>query len=115
MRLFAGEAVLDAVRLSRGFFDLGPFRAADVERPADHPVTGLHRRVSRPTYYHPLPAGSAETGRRPPTGWRTKGRFSAAMSFADRPADVVALATEIRVRAPILVSGDGRLWTSRSW
>ncbi|MGW7513511.1 hypothetical protein ACWGJ0_38110 [Streptomyces massasporeus] len=91
MRLFAGEAVLDAVRLSRGFFDLGPFRAADVERPADHRYRLTERLTA--AYYQPLPPDL----RRDDAAYRMadEGRFSAAMSFADRPRDEVSHTTRV--------------------
>ncbi|MBB6417612.1 hypothetical protein [Streptomyces sp. AK010] len=93
MRLFAGEAVLDAVRLSRGFFDLGPFRAADVERPADHRYRLTERLTA--AYYQPLPPDL----RRGDAAYRMadEGRFSAAMSFADRPRDEVSHTTRVEV------------------
>ncbi|MFF7045237.1 hypothetical protein ACIP4T_37625 [Streptomyces massasporeus] len=93
MRLFAGEAVLDAVRLSRGFFDLGPFRAADVERSADHRYRLTERLTA--AYYQPLPPDL----RRDDAAYRMadEGRFSAAMSFADRPRDEVSHTTRVEV------------------
>ncbi|MFG2281497.1 hypothetical protein ACGFNQ_22740 [Streptomyces asoensis] len=93
LRLFAGEAVLDAVRLSRGFFDLGPFRAAGMRRLAD----GRHRLTETLTaaYYQPLPPDL----RRDDGAYRTadEGRFSAAMAFQDRPRDEVSHTTRIDV------------------
>ncbi|MFF7772600.1 hypothetical protein ACFZC7_39680 [Streptomyces massasporeus] len=91
MRLFAGAAVLDAVRLSRGFFDLGPFRAADVERPADHRYRLTERLTA--AYYQPLRPDL----RRDDAAYRMadEGRFSAAMSFADRPRDEVSHTTRV--------------------
>ncbi|WP_069773097.1 hypothetical protein [Streptomyces sp. LUP30] len=93
LRLFAGAAVLDAVRLSRGFFDLGPFRAADMERLADHRyrLTG----TLTAAYYQPLPANR----RRDDGAYRLvdEGRFSAAMAFPDRPQDQVSHTTRVEV------------------
>ncbi|WP_333735657.1 hypothetical protein [Streptomyces sp. IBSBF 2806] len=93
LRLFAGAAVLDAVRLSRGFFDLGPFRAADMERLADHRyrLTG----TLTAAYYQPLPASR----RREDGAYRLvdEGRFSAAMAFPDRPQDEVSHTTRVEV------------------
>ncbi|MEU0170075.1 hypothetical protein ABZ214_32290 [Streptomyces iakyrus] len=93
LRLFAGDAVLDAVRLSRGFFDLGPFRAAEMQRPA----TDRYRLTETLTaaYYQPLP-----TDRRRDDGvyrLADEGRFSAAMAFSDRPRDEVSHTTRIEV------------------
>lgn len=93
LRLFAGEAVLDAVRLSRGFFDLGPFRAADVHQPAD----SRYRLTQTLTaaYYQPL----SPDRRRNDGAYRMadEGRFSAAMAFPDRPRDEVSHTTHVEV------------------
>ncbi|MFJ7342588.1 hypothetical protein ACIQU3_20125 [Streptomyces sp. NPDC101110] len=93
MRLFAGDAVLDAVRLSRGFFDLGPFRAAEVQRPAEHRYRLTETLTA--AYYQPLPPDL----RRDDAAYRVadEGRFSAAMSFADRPRDEVSHTTRVEV------------------
>ncbi|WP_055533145.1 hypothetical protein [Streptomyces graminilatus] len=93
LRLFAGEAVLDAVRLSRDFFDLGPFRAADMRQ-----LPGNRYRLAESltaAYYQPLP----KDRRRDDGAYRLadEGRFSAAMSFPDRPRDEVSLTTEVDV------------------
>ncbi|MCI3246125.1 MULTISPECIES: hypothetical protein [Streptomyces] len=93
LRLFAGDAVLDAVRLSRGFFDLGPFRAADMQR-ID---AGRYRLTQTLTaaYYQPLPPH-----RRQDDGayrMADEGRFSAAMAFPDRPRDEVTHTTRVDV------------------
>ncbi|MCD0446052.1 hypothetical protein LO763_20780 [Glycomyces sp. A-F 0318] len=92
LRVFAGEAVLDSVRLSRDFFGLGPFRAEGLE--AEGGAFALRERVSA-SYYGPLPAEH----RRPGADYALvdEGRFSAAMDFAHRPAQEVALETKIRV------------------
>ncbi|MFF7445393.1 MULTISPECIES: hypothetical protein [unclassified Streptomyces] len=91
LRLFAGDAVLDAVRLSRGFFDLGPFRAADMRQLAD----GRYRLTQTLTaaYYQPLPPER----RRDDAAYRLadEGRFSAAMAFSDRPRDEVTHTTRV--------------------
>ncbi|MFJ7178442.1 hypothetical protein ACIQXA_19020 [Streptomyces massasporeus] len=93
LRLFAGDAVLDAVRLSRGFFDLGPFRAAGVHQPAD----SRYRLTETLTaaYYQPLPPDR----RRNDGAYRMadEGRFSAAMAFPDRPRDEVSHTTHVEV------------------
>jgi hypothetical protein len=93
LRLFAGEAVLDAVRLSRGFFDLGPFRATDMTSLGD----GRYRLTETLTaaYYQPLPPA----GRRADGAYEVadEGRFSAAMSFGRRPRDEVTLTTGVDV------------------
>ncbi|ELP66860.1 hypothetical protein ACKI1I_20050 [Streptomyces turgidiscabies] len=93
LRLFAGAAVLDAVRLSRGFFDLGPFRAAETEQLADN----RYRLTDTLTaaYYQPLP----KNRRRDDGDYRLvdDGRFSAAMAFPDRPRDEVSHTTRVEV------------------
>jgi hypothetical protein len=93
LRLFAGDAVLDAVRLSRGFFDLGPFRAADMQGLADSRYR-LTETLSA-AYYQPLPPGR----RRDDGAYRMadEGRFSAAMAFPDRPGDEVSHTTRVEV------------------
>ncbi|MER8225058.1 hypothetical protein ABTZ58_31695 [Streptomyces sp. NPDC094143] len=93
LRLFAGDAVLDAVRLARGFFDLGPFRAAGVQRLGDSRYR-LTETVSA-AYYQPL-----APGRRHGDGayrMADEGRFSAAMAFPDRPRDEVSHTTGVEV------------------
>ncbi|MEY9996761.1 hypothetical protein ABIE67_008793 [Streptomyces sp. V4I8] len=93
LRLFAGDAVLDAVRLSRGFFDLGPFRAAGMEQLADNRYRLTETLTA--AYYQPLP-----TDRRRDDGvYRLvdEGRFSAAMAFPDRPRDEVSHTTRVEV------------------
>lgn len=93
LRLFAGDAVLDAVRLSRGFFDLGPFRAAGMQQLADHRYRLTETLTA--AYYQPLP-----TDRRREDGvYRLvdEGRFSAAMAFPDRPRDEVSHTTRVEV------------------
>ncbi|MEV7322355.1 hypothetical protein [Streptomyces sp. NPDC093970] len=91
LRLFAGDAVLDSVRLSRGFFDLGPFRAADMRR-----LSGNRYRLTETVtaaYYQPLPPDR----RRDDGAYRIEdeGRFSAAMAFPDRPRDEVSHTTGV--------------------
>ncbi|MEV5958530.1 hypothetical protein AB0M11_33120 [Streptomyces sp. NPDC051987] len=93
LRLFAGDAVLDAVRLSRGFFDLGPFRAADMRQTAENRY--LLTETLTAAYYQPLPPDL----RRDDAAYRLadEGRFSAAMAFPDRPRDEVAHTTLVEV------------------
>ncbi|WP_234538104.1 hypothetical protein [Streptomyces shenzhenensis] len=91
LRLFAGDAVLDAVRLSRGFFDLGPFRAADMQQVAGHQYRLTETLTA--AYYQPLPPDR----RRDDGAYRVadEGRFSAAMAFPDRPRDEVSHTTRV--------------------
>ncbi|MGC4972743.1 hypothetical protein ACLQ2D_07535 [Streptomyces sp. DT199] len=93
LRLFAGDAVLDAVRLSRGFFDLGPFRAADVQQHADNRYRLTETLTA--AYYQPL----SPDRRRNDGAYRMadEGRFSAAMAFPDRPRDEVSHTTHVEV------------------
>ncbi|MDG5806367.1 hypothetical protein P9869_27645 [Streptomyces ossamyceticus] len=93
LRLFAGDAVLDAVRLSRGFFDLGPFRAAAMEQVADHRYRLTETLTA--AYYQPL----SKEDRRDDGDYRLvdEGRFSAAMAFPDRPRDEVTHTTRVEV------------------
>jgi len=102
LRLFAGDAVLDSVRLSRHFFGLGPFRADEMTVQDDRIV--LEERLS-PAYFGPLDAGR----RRPDGDYRLvdEGRFSAAMSFDERPRDEVPL----RTRIDVVPTDDGALLT----
>ncbi|MER6282693.1 hypothetical protein [Streptomyces sviceus] len=93
LRLFAGDAVLDAVRLSRGFFDLGPFRAADTRRLGEGRY--LLTETLTAAYYQPLP----QDRRRDDGAYRLvdDGRFSASMAFPDRPRDEVSHTTRVEV------------------
>ncbi|MEV3936921.1 hypothetical protein AB0K52_13210 [Glycomyces sp. NPDC049804] len=93
LRVFAGGAVLDSVRLSREFFGMGPFRADDFEYENGSFI--LTERIAA-SYYQPLP----EAYRRADGEYALTddGRFSASMDFPHRPTDVVALETEARVR-----------------
>jgi hypothetical protein len=93
LRLFAGEVVLDSVRLSRDFFGLGPFRAAEIEHDGSAVVL-VERLEGR--YYQPL----AEGDRRADGAYdlADESRFSAAMSFADRQTETVVLRTRIAAR-----------------
>lgn len=92
-RLFAGEAVLDAVRLSRDFFGLGPFRAQEMSRLGE----SRYRldEVLSAAYYQPLPPSGQDAD-----GCydiEDEGRFCAAMSFRHRLRDEVTLTTRIDV------------------
>lgn len=94
MRMIAGDAVLDAVRLSRAFFSLGPFRANGVERLSDGRVR-LSETIEA-SYYQPFPRGKCHAD-----GAYTltdDGRFSASMDFGKRQRDIVRLRTRLTVR-----------------
>jgi hypothetical protein len=92
-RLFAGDSVLDAARLSRGFFDLGPFRAQEMSRLAE----GRYRLTETLSagYYQPLPPEARSAGGRYDV--EDEGRFCAAMSFRHRTRDEVTLTTRVDV------------------
>lgn len=94
MRLFAGEAVLDAVRLSRTFFGLGPFRASDFSAGASGENFVLRESIGA-NYYHPL----SELDRCASGQYELEddGRFYSEMSFSRRERDRVKLETEIVV------------------
>ncbi|HWU46360.1 MAG TPA: hypothetical protein VN133_06365 [Humibacter sp.] len=93
-RMFAGAAVLDSMRLSRSFFDLGPFRA-DVSTRLPDGTTRLQEQLD-PGYHLPLPAEYRRSDGAYALG--DDGRFSAAMSFGARPVDVVRMTTCIDVQ-----------------
>ncbi|NEE03253.1 hypothetical protein [Phytoactinopolyspora halotolerans] len=93
LRMFAGEVVLDSVRLSRDFFGLGPFRAAEMAVDGDAII--LTEQLEG-HYYQPL-----ERGERHADGaydLADEGRFAAAMAFSDRQSDAVALRTRVAAR-----------------
>jgi hypothetical protein len=93
LRVHAGAAVLDSVRLSRRFFGAGPFRAEGLIL-APGPVAIMNESVTA-AHYHPLgPADRDDAG-----SYRLgdDGRSSAAMSFGRRARDEVTLTTAVRV------------------
>ncbi|ASN21423.1 hypothetical protein [Arthrobacter sp. YN] len=92
LRFSHGEAVLTDVRLSRSFFDLGPFRSqrAIVDGPAVH----LGDELSA-NFYLPLPVDVQRSDGIYPLVH--EGRFSASMDFGNRPAVEHRLATSITV------------------
>ncbi|GAB3391658.1 hypothetical protein GCM10027568_17590 [Humibacter soli] len=92
-RVFAGEAILDSVRLSRAFFDLGPFRAATM-RPTDDGYV-LEEELEA-AYYQPLDAADRRADGR--YDLVDDGRFSASMSFPLRRRDDVAMSTVVAAR-----------------
>ncbi|MGA0566441.1 hypothetical protein ACO2Q7_03840 [Rathayibacter sp. KR2-224] len=98
-RFFAGDAVLDSIRLSREFFDLGPFRASAMRRVAENRYE--LEEVVEAAYYQPLPSGSRRADGR--YDLADDGRFSASMSFPLRPHDVLTMST--KVRATLLSDG----------
>ncbi|TDC35999.1 hypothetical protein [Micromonospora sp. KC213] len=98
LRLFAGAAVLESVRLSRTFFGKGPFRAGGLTvepDPAGEPTATLAETVTA-SYYQPL--ASPDRDSRGAYRLVDEGRFSAAMDFGRRGRDDVALTTVVRAR-----------------
>jgi hypothetical protein len=92
LRLFAGAAVLDSVRLSRAFFSHGPFRGRllDVE-----PDTVTLTETVSAAYYQPLDPADHDPGGA--YALVDEGRFSAAMDFGRRAQDRLTLTTSVRV------------------
>jgi hypothetical protein len=98
LRFGHGEALLSGVRLSRSFFDLGPFRSQSTVRTGNS--VALSESVAA-NFYLPLPAE-----RRREDGiyaLQHEGRFSASMDFTGRPTVVHRLDTRIGVE----VHGEG--------
>ncbi len=94
LRFAQGAAVLSGVRLSRSFFDLGPFRSQHTVR--DGATVRLSEALSA-NFYLPLPAARRRDDGVYALGH--EGRFSASMDFPGRPTVVHRLGTEIAVRA----------------
>ena len=95
LRLLAadGEAGITNVRLSREFFDLGPFRAQQhTVLPEGSHLLSEHLEAA---YYQPLAAAD----RRQDADYQLEheGRFAAAMSFSQRPRDLLHMDTSIRI------------------
>src|SRR5699024_968586 len=92
MRLLADDVILESARLSRNFFGLGPFRPDSLERNG----SGFEfRETVAANYYHPLPRDHRR--RDGQYALEDDGRFDAAMTFSQRPRDVVELSTQARV------------------
>jgi len=92
LRLFAGGAVLDSVRLSRTFFSHGPFRGRVVELERD--AVTLTETISA-AYYQPLAPDDRDAAGA--YALVDEGRFSAAMDFGRRERDELSLTTTVRV------------------
>lgn len=91
-RFFAGDAILDTVRLSRDFFGYGPFRSAGMTVDAD---SFLLTETVGASYYLPLAAGQVRSDGS--YALVDDGRFSAAMDFGSRETSDVSLTTSVRV------------------
>jgi hypothetical protein len=107
LRFRHGNSLLNDVRLTRSFFNLGPFRS--METVAAGEGVRLQEQVEA-AFYLPLPAE-----RRRQDGiyeQSHEGRFSAAMDFAGRPTVRHRLSTEVNVtvkenRADVDITFDG--------
>ncbi|MCQ6273159.1 hypothetical protein M8J71_22120 [Pseudarthrobacter sp. R1] len=97
LRFGNGDALLDGVRLSRSFFDLGPFRSQHTVSNGN--TVALSETVAA-NFYLPLPAEKRRTDGI--YALEHEGRFSAGMDFSSRPTVVHRLDTEIVVE----VQGD---------
>lgn len=102
LRLAHGAAVLTDVRLSRSFFDLGPFRSQTIT--ASEAGTVRLGEEQRANFYLPLPAETHREGGIYPLVH--EGRFSASMDFGHRPTVEHRLATAITIHAGGGAGGD---------
>jgi hypothetical protein len=94
LRFGHGAALLTDVRLSRSFFDLGPFRSQQTARNGNALVLSEELAAN---FYQPLPAEKLRADGL--YDLQHEGRFSAGMDFGSRPATVHRLATEITIEA----------------
>jgi hypothetical protein len=105
-RFRKGAAVLESIRLTNGFFNLGYFRADGLTASTG---TGEYRltQTQRAAYYQPLPAARRlADGDYPLT---SDGRFYSKMDFPNRPRDEKELRTEIVVRERADAKGEFEL------
>ena len=93
LRFGHGAAVLSDVRLSRSFFDLGPFRSQETARNGS--TVSLSETVEA-NFYLPLPPEKHQQDGI--YALEHEGRFSASMDFSGRPAVVHRLTTDVTVR-----------------
>ncbi|KRE66639.1 hypothetical protein ASG79_09995 [Arthrobacter sp. Soil761] len=93
LRFGHGAALLSDVRLSRSFFDLGPFRSQRALRQDRSMVLSEEVQAN---FYQPLPPERVRADG--VYALEHEGRFSAAMEFSARPRDIHRLATEIVVQ-----------------
>lgn len=92
LRFAVGAAVLSGVRLSRSFFDLGPFRSQHTRRTGSS--VALSEELAA-NFYLPLPAAKRRADGI--YALEHEGRFSAAMDFSSRPTVVHRLSTSVDV------------------
>ncbi len=81
------------LRLSRSFFNLGPFRATHLGLEGE--TVSLGEQVES-HYYQPLPPGQLRSDGDYPLEF--EGRFAAQMAFSKRGQDAVSLTTTVRIR-----------------
>ena len=105
-RFRKGAAVLESVRLTNGFFNLGYFRSDALTGSTS---AGEYRlsQTQRAAYYQPLPPAL----RRPDGDYplTSDGRFYSKMDFPNRPRDEKELRTEIVVRERADAKGEFEL------
>lgn len=101
LRLGHGDAVLTDMRLSRSFFDLGPFRSQSVSTDAGEVRLAEELMAN---FYLPLPAEKQRGDGIYPLVH--EGRFSASMDFSHRPTVEHRLATAITIRPGTGADGD---------
>lgn len=92
LRMAAGHVELTSVRLSRDFFGLGPFRADDLRVESEAIVLTEH---VEGRYYQPL--SSEHRRERGDYELADEGRYSAAMSFAERTGESIGLDTRVEL------------------
>ncbi|UZX04415.1 hypothetical protein F8G81_18725 [Arthrobacter sp. CDRTa11] len=93
LRFEHGSALLSDVRLSRSFFDLGPFRSQETAADGSSQVSLSETLAAN--FYLPLPPEKhCGDGIYSLTH---EGRFSASMDFSSRPAVVHSLTTDVAV------------------
>jgi hypothetical protein len=93
LRFGHGGALLADVRLSRSFFDLGPFRSRGAARNGS--TVSLSETV-KASFYLPLPPEKHRADGI--YALEHEGRFSASMDFSSRPTVEHRLATDVSVR-----------------
>lgn len=94
-RFRKGEAVLESVRLSPAFFNLGYFRSEGLEVSPDGREYRLWQ-TQRAAYYQPLPLEARRADG--DYALTSDGRFYSKMDFSRRPRDEKELSTRITVR-----------------
>ena len=105
-RFRKGAAVLESVRLTNGFFNLGYFRSDSLtvsESPGEYRLA----QTQRAAYYQPLPAALRRADG--DYALTSDGRFYSKMDFPNRPRDEKELRTEIVIRERAGAKGEYEL------